>query len=137
MQCSCGVVPMSFSVSENECGRECNLFSNSEDVDRPSCPFSVVGSFAGHLFTYSEYIGRYNGRRSESLTRLHRRVGWSEFSLDSCCLWITGVPVAQWVNYWPFDLTVQSSISLTAQIFFSLQRNQGFIAHSLSPSKYD
>ena len=39
------------SVSENECGRDRNLFSNSEDVDRPSCPFSVVGTFAGHLLT--------------------------------------------------------------------------------------
>ena len=63
-----------------------------------SCPFSVVGTFAGHLLTYSEHIGRYDWGRSESLTRLHRRVGWSDFSLDTCCLWITGVPVAQWVN---------------------------------------
>ena len=77
---------MSFSVSENECGRECNLFSNSEDVDRPSCPFSEGDTFAGNLFTYSEYIDRYDGRRSEILTRLHRRVGWSEFSLGLCCL---------------------------------------------------
>ena len=124
------------SVSENECGRDRNLFSNSKGVDRPSCPFSVVGTFAGHLLTYSEYIGRYDGPRSEILTRLHRRVGWSEFSLDSCCLWITGVPVAQWVHCWPSDLAVQGSIPLRAEIFF-LQRNQGFIAHSLSSSRYD
>ena len=91
-------VHAAFHASENECGRDRNLFSNSDDVNRPSGPFSVVGTFAGHLLTYSEYIGRYDGRRSESLTRLHRRAGWSDFSLDSCCLWITGAPVAQKVN---------------------------------------
>ena len=46
-----------FHASENECGRDRNLFSNSDDVNRRSCPFSVVGTFAGHLLTYSVIMG--------------------------------------------------------------------------------
>ena len=66
--------------------------------------------------------------RSKILSRLCRSIGLSEFSLGSCCLWVSDTPVAEW---WSTGQLIWRSLVQFPHRWRYFQCKQGSITHSL------